>query len=540
MISIKSNQIFNFFFFISHLFTYKTKKKRKSRCTLVIQYTRDIYLVTYLWTQKLQKDCKSLNLPSKESELHTEGYLLGDSMHVRIIAFLFKTVIYISGFIQDIEASWFFKEYKVCNPSNRDGLTTFTGFKITRKYKIEAVMPTSMLFMSIAHCNHGKVDYEKTTRMSSNHDINWDQPFCMIKPNLGTKLRDLPEDIPQNLDNRELESQGSLNLTLGNMVANNPKEAKGRTEIIGGNATAQTRTKIKDNFIPIKNFINTLADKTVQLFIGGNRKHINYSGLKESSHLNDLQLSSIQSSLEWESRNLVCYKIARRRKYAKRDILYYMPHTFVGALFECQLSTEDKRYLFQNLSTIDLFQFHNFDIKCDRSLSRALKPLVAEDSTKQWFERKETSFIQTIPYLTTATPYNLRFKLSDTNDMFQHTWASDIDVNEEYNYNEFEVNLISQAIAKSANHVNKLLMTRPLFKLSKTNSLHSYDNDDEDEDGNERQEFVNSRYNRMRDKFDKFDIDQRVSLIISSILGKKDIFNLFQSLQAPWDVISDK
>ncbi|ODV69200.1 hypothetical protein HYPBUDRAFT_86581, partial [Hyphopichia burtonii NRRL Y-1933] len=321
---------------------------------------------------------------------------------------------------------WFFKEYKVCNPSNRDGLTTFTGFKITRKYKIEAVMPTSMLFMSIAHCNHGKVDYEKTTRMSSNHDINWDQPFCMIKPDLGTKLRDLPEDIPQNLDTRELELQGSLNLTL-------------------------------DNFIPIKNFINTLADKTVQLFIGGNRKHINYSGLKESSHLNDLQLSSIQSSLEWESRNLVCYKIARRRKYAKRDILYYMPHTFVGALFECQLSTEDKRYLFQNLSTIDLFQFHNFDIRCDRSLSRALKPLVAEDSTKQWFERKETSFIQTIPYLTTATPYNLRFKLSDTNDMFQHTWASDIDVNEEYNYNEFEVNLISQAIAKSANHVNKLL-----------------------------------------------------------------------------------
>ena len=95
-----------------------------------------------------------------------------------------------------------------------------------------------------------------------------------------------------------------------------------------------------------------------------------------------------------------------------------MPHTFVGGLFECILPMDLKQQIFHQFTSLDLI-FQQIQIQCDPNLSRPISPLIAEDSTTQWFENKlynivNPGIIQTIPYLTTLTPLNLRFSTSET------------------------------------------------------------------------------------------------------------------------------
>ena len=52
---------------------------------------------------------------------------------------------------------------------------------------------------------------------------------------------------------------------------------------------------------------------------------------------------------------------------------------------------------------------------------------------------------------------NLRFSTSETPDMFRDSWATKIEVNENYIYREADLHLISRAIALSADLLNKLI-----------------------------------------------------------------------------------
>ena len=45
-----------------------------------------------------------------------------------------------------------------------------------------------MHFITISHCNHGQVDYQKVIRTDSSGKIDWGKPFCMLKPKLGEML----------------------------------------------------------------------------------------------------------------------------------------------------------------------------------------------------------------------------------------------------------------------------------------------------------------------------------------------------------------
>lgn len=433
---------------------------------------------------------------------------------------LVRKLLYLLLLTEPSAASWFFKEQNICNSIPDSGPLTFTGFKIMRQYKIEGVMPTSMHFITIYHCSHGKVDYSKSIRVKSSNDIDWDDPFCLIKPNLGTKLNDLPEDTVKNLDPIELEfNEEQIN------EINKLKGRKGGIKIDAlSEVKAQTEAKVRENIGPVKTLMKKTIDKTLQSITKDTK--VKYIGRYETDHLTDIQESSIQSSIEWESRNLVCYKMARRRKYAKRKITYYMPYTFVGGLFECKISDDARKEIFQSFSSGDFSSegnFKSFQFRCDKSLAIPIKPLIAEDSTKQFFKRISSSMIQSIPYLTTATPLDLRFRTSDTHDMYSNTWAKDIDVNEDYNYNEFEINLILKGMATSSNFLNKMLSLKPTFKFSKYNSLRKHEKENEE------------KTNDLYRKFDNFTIDQKISTILSTITDSDESYKLLHHLQKLWD-----
>lgn len=333
--------------------------------------------------------------------------------------------------------TWYYQEAKPCDPLG-SGFVPFTGFKIYREFKFLKLNPIPVHYLLLTHCSHGKVDYQailKTPKAS----VNWDQPFCLLKPRLGKLLPLLPADTVADLVGEDGED-----------------DMREHTQIFNKTEESWWRNSIR-NFIKIK-----VEDKLEKLTKG---KFIQYTSQRSKQHREDIQKSSPQKVLEWEARDLVCYKLARRKKYAKRDLTYYMPDTFVGGLFECPISSEKKKEMFVKMTANEILQpLNNF--RCDEFTARPIMPLIADDGTKQWIQSiigaLNPSFIQTIPYLSTATPLNLRFSSTDTPDMHSQTWASRINVNEEYNYSDPDIHYISKAVALTADYLNKLI----IFDLS--------------------------------------------------------------------------
>lgn len=334
--------------------------------------------------------------------------------------------------IKTISATWYFKEAKVCNPK-QEGFLPFTGFKIYRQYRLLGYKPQSMCSLTISHCDHGKLDYEKEIVTNNSVDIDWGRPFCVLKPLLGSK------EEPKKTDSVYLLVQNKVILNSTGI----DKNQNGDQEPLSHDKSG------------LWNSLKDLIDEKLEKVIKGS--HVKYTSKKTKEHIKDIKKSDPQSSLEWESRNLVCYKMARRKKYAKRNILFYMPQTFVGGLFECPIPREKKKQIFQSFTTKDFIK--SFEFECDSSIAIPILPLIAEDTTKHWIETHISLFnptlIQKIPYLTTASKLNLRFASSDTPDMYSDKWASHIEVNEDYTYSAVDLNLISQAIALSTDYMHK-------------------------------------------------------------------------------------
>lgn len=343
-----------------------------------------------------------------------------------------------------------------------DSLVPFTGFKIHRQYKISGLkMPATQQFITLYHCNRGEVDYEKPVKQKSINEVQWDQPFCLLKPRLGSYLPDLPEDTVQSL-------------VPSNKTSNKSPTDVGNSSTLNSNSQMRTTWLLKFS-TSLKNFLRYKYDKILEK-LTSQKGPLVYTGKLRDEHIKDIENSTLQASLEWESRNLVCYKLARRRKYCKRDISFYIPQTFVGALFECPLSPKQKQRFFQEFSASDTI--NTFKFSCDPQLAKPIAPLIADYAINQWWDTKLNIFspkvVHNIPYLSTANPLNMRFSLTETPDMHQDTWATRIRVNEDYDFSELDLHLVSQAMAKSADYIYKLFKPIDFSKLFKQNELENY------------------------------------------------------------------
>lgn len=327
------------------------------------------------------------------------------------------------------------KSDKVCG---KESLVPFSGFKVVRQYKLSLskFKPQSQQFMSLVHCSKGKAEYQKTFKVDSLTSFNWERPFCFYKPKLGSYLPEQDEDTVNRL--------AAKRVPIGNITATTTKPNK------------------------FKLYIRGKIDMVLETIFGDDGL-IHYTGKQKNDHLKDIELSPISASMEWESRHLVCYKLARRKKYAKRDLSFYIPLTFIGALYECHIPAEEKKKLLQAkvIGAISM----SFDFQCDPRLSNPIMPLMADSPSSQWWDIKKDPFspsaFHNVPYLTTSNPFNLRFGWPETPEMGEDTWASKIKVNEDYDYSDLDVHVISLAIESTADLIYKLLKPIDFSRLFK-------------------------------------------------------------------------
>ncbi|CUM62745.1 uncharacterized protein PRCAT00000302001 [Priceomyces carsonii] len=412
-------------------------------------------------------------------------------------------------FVYLVSATWTFSEPKICGERRRTMLP-FTGFKISRQYKLNGIVPHSMHFVTMTHCDHGKSDYAKSLRTNSSDFIDWNRPFCLLKPGSQSVKK----------------SQDTL---LGPVVRNKTLEK----EILKDESQKSQKPYWRDKMNSIRKKVDKAIkgelDKGLEKSTEG--RFLEYTGKETASYLDEIAQAGPRVSMEWEAANLVCYKMARRKKYARRDISFYMPQTFVGGLFECPIPSTKKKEIFLKFKTSDFLK--TFDFSCDSSIAKPLLPLIAEDSTKQWFHTPfltlSPSVIQTIPYLSTVTPLNLRFAASDTPDMFMNTWASDIHVNEEYNYSELDLHLISRAVALSADYLNKFLkpvnMERIISSSFRTSRLHALESP------------LLTENDYFRNKLSNLTLDQKTNLFLSLTSNDRQALIHLDKLQEIWDTL---
>lgn len=155
------------------------------------------------------------------------------------------------------------------------------------------------------------------------------------------------------------------------------------------------------------------------------------------------------------SPNVSCFKVARRKHLAAVDTVFFMPYAFVGALFQCNLTSTQKQEYIKNYNS----GAEPPSIPCSSAVP--VKPVVADDSSKGTFHWKSSplSVSQSIPYLKTASPMDPRFGPKEAS-----LWAQDVLVNEDYSFTDREVHRMSVASSKLAKYIHKLT-TAPLVKL---------------------------------------------------------------------------
>ncbi|SCU80852.1 LAME_0B04786g1_1 [Lachancea meyersii CBS 8951] len=84
--------------------------------------------------------------------------------------------------------------------------------------------------------------------------------------------------------------------------------------------------------------------------------------------------------------NLHCFKLARREKYYHRNTSIYLPNKWVGGLFYCNMDSDAKKNILNNMSE-DL-SLENLDdsITCDATNFIPLEPLISDGYSKHWTE----------------------------------------------------------------------------------------------------------------------------------------------------------
>lgn len=419
-----------------------------------------------------------------------------------------------------------------------------------------------MHFITICHCNHGKVDYKKVIRTDTSGDVDWGKPFCMLKPKLAEKAQTVEHSgrVQDTVQSHAIDSDTKMckakqayksSSKLGNKDQDSGNEAHNRLDLKLFDLLGFTKNK----YMKVNNLIRKKFDLLMEKLSNG--KWIEYTS-KEKYHYYKKVLNNTdpQTALLWESNNLVCYKMARRKKYARRKISFFMPHSFVGALYECLLPLDSKQKIIQQLfreasgdtsnlnscsntdsSLESSFMIQNFQFTCDPHLSIPVAPLLADDSTKQWFENKmhhflNPRFVQTIPYLTTSTPWNLRFSVSETSDMYRDSWASKIDVNEKYTYNEADLHLISKAVAYSANLLNKLIAPVDFNELFKNSGKT---NDRQNEEPSSMNGGIANNFNLKR----VLSFEQRLFVWLASSRFAR-VIEIMNKIERHWEGLDDQ
>lgn len=167
--------------------------------------------------------------------------------------------------------------------------------------------------------------------------------------------------------------------------------------------------------------------------------------------------------LERASSRLQCFKMARRKKYARSKLDIFVPHSFVGGLYACGITTG--RNDMNQFQPTDILR--PIDMYCDELLSFPLAPLIADFNTKQWFRFLKSVLnpiiTQSVPFLKTASRFHL---LSSSRETPRGQWSTQLKVNEDYMYSPLDVTTITDAIQYTSKIIRNFSL-QPSFEVIK-------------------------------------------------------------------------
>ncbi|KAH3680335.1 hypothetical protein WICMUC_000402 [Wickerhamomyces mucosus] len=385
----------------------------------------------------------------------------GNNAHFLVLLLL---VVFVSA-----STNWNSREEKVCDQSGIASLP-YSGFKIERHFVFKGVKSPILNFVSFSHCDQGSLDYEKLILTGRETDIRWDTPICLFTPKersyLVEESRMKGKQMISQIDKSRSDFQDAPN-------THNAKELEDSSDNELFKRSTGIRKKIKEKFI-------TLLEN-ISFKIG----FIDYRYDPLQNRVEDRKQISYQDLSIQDLESLKCYKLARRKKYSKREMLLYAPYTWVGGIFECEISQETKQKYLKYLKDSKDF-IKPFQIKCNPKKSKPLFPLLASDITKQWIEKYGgVQFSRRIPYLYSPGQLDYRYGKpaqllglksnkagfedyidnGSVKKLFFDNWYEELEVNENYNYSSNDTDFITEAITKSSNLMNQYL-TKNRKKLS--------------------------------------------------------------------------
>lgn len=289
-------------------------------------------------------------------------------------------------------------------------MNPFTGYKIGKQLIIQGTIPPKVLrYLIFSHCLKGKLDYQKKIEIVQDMEEMWYHPIEILERN-SMALREPTKIADSKLTSLVSESNAFYNKLF----------------------------KFKDS------------------------KFLKFARQSRNNQS--------QSRNNFYSLPRTCFKLARKKQFARHSLSYYIPLTFVGALFNCSHDA-DMEACAVNISHTESFACH-----CDELEAVPLMPLVAEDTTRQWMKLRllrylGTSLEQTIPLFTTVNPRHLQFSLIGSRSANCTVWAKNISVNEDYRYSKQDETIFIQALISTADLIHKV--TNPissglLFAAAKT------------------------------------------------------------------------
>ena len=355
-------------------------------------------------------------------------------------------------------STWYSSEHRICDPTGTSWIP-YSGFKINRQYVVKDLKPPMLHFVSLSHCHQGELDYERLIRTGRETDIEWDKPICMFTSDKLKKLYNTQTKDKSSDD----KNDKNANIRL---VTDVPQKPHSIDLSHLKPSRVQKRSKLKQGF---NEFLRKISSKL---------RFIEYTDDSLVTNLQNLSPLSYKGFGAGDLDDLKCYKLARRKKYAKREMMIYAPYTWVGGIFECQVSQEAKEHYLKSLQDSRDF-IKPFDFRCERNNSRPLFPLIADDVTNQWIEKERgLTFSQRIPYLYSPGLLDFRYGKpakalglkSDTIIFDDHSthqksqdalpydkWTLELEVNEDYHYEANDIDLLTDAVTQSTNLIHHFL-----------------------------------------------------------------------------------
>lgn len=351
---------------------------------------------------------------------------------------------------------------KVCDFTEHS-ILPYSGFKLHRNYEVRCSAPPVLHYLSLSHCDQGSLEYERITRTGRETDIDWNQPACLV----------IPKEMRKRLDNKQKRrDRGFFNINKGRKFI---KDKLANLPMIDNISKLPHSVKISlgkrsKSYGCGQNWIKFLAQLSGRL---GYAEY--YSPDVLNTSVDELTPINYNELNDDDSSNVVCYKFARRKRYAIRDTTLFAPLTWVGGIFQCDISDEDKLRFLNHLKDNNNLPF---SIKCEESNTFPVGPLIAERFDRQWRIREGLSkSTLRVPYLYTPGFLDFRFGTSgevlglkkssliykdhisktSTDDLNYNKWWEEINVNENYNYTKNDIDLISRTTKKTVSLIEEFI-----------------------------------------------------------------------------------